>query len=98
MSTKWHSMALASPYFSLPTQNPGNKCSSSLETMGVGILHRKKEACFLIREKASDGNFVLLKDLEALTSSILPQIHATLSTLQLRERRNSGQLALGGLV
>lgn len=62
---------------------------------GVRVPCAENRKPALIEGEASQGSLVS-KNLEAFTSSIHPQIHATLSTLQLKERRNSGQLALGG--
>ena len=62
---------------------------------GVRVPCAENRKPALTEGEASQGSLVS-KNLEALTSSIHPQIHATLSTLQLKERRNSGQLALGG--
>lgn len=68
----WHQPPLLSSTLS----EPGNECSRPLKTRDP-----EKESCtenrkpaFLIWEKASDGSFVLLKNLEALTSSTHPQI------------------------
>lgn len=49
-----------------------------------------RKPAFWIWEKASDGSRVLVKNLEALTTNPThAQSHAALSTLQLKERRNS---------
>ena len=84
--------------FSSTHSESRNECSRSLKARVQGLrvpcTENRKPA--LIGREASQGSLVVLKNLEGLTSSIHPQIHATLSTLQLKERRNSGQLALGG--
>lgn len=69
----WHQPPLLSSILS----EPGNECSrpppKTREPERVSCTENRKPT-FMIREKASDGSLVLLKNLEALTSSTHPQI------------------------
>lgn len=67
--------------WNLPIQNPDNESSGALKTRGperVKFQTLNYKACIF------DERIGLL-NLEELTSSIRPQLHAILSTLQLRK-------------
>lgn len=109
VSTKGHGIT---PYFHLPTQNPGTECSSPFKTRGWsggggvggggarGYHAQKLETYISIMEKkVSNGSVMLLKEPRALTSSIRPPNPRHPFNFAIRrEQEKFRSTRLGGLV